>query len=302
MCTAIGIDLGDFYFGRTLDVDRDYGGEVVLTPKNFDYKFRFSPNVSPKFDILGMAAIKNGYPLYFDAINKKGLCMAGLRFLEFYCEKHTDKHKHNVAPFELIPFILSTCASVSEAESLLKNTHLVREDFSSELPTSPLHWIIADKSGAITVEPTREGFFVHKNPVGVLTNSPDFKTQMFCLNNLISLSPKPPENRFCKGLPLKNYSYGMGALGLPGDLSSMSRFQRAVYYKHNLIKGADPIADFYYVLDTCLQPKGLTYTEQDRVEYTVYASCCNAQKGEYYYKKYGDLKLYKAGFEQSVSF
>lgn len=111
--------------------------------------------------------------------------------------------------------------------------NLVKTPYNEQLPAASLHWIIADKSGCITVESVKEGLKVYENPVGVLTNNPAFDKQMFNLNNYMSLSPRQPENMFSKELDLKTYSRGMGALGLPGDLSSMSRFIRVAFTKMN---------------------------------------------------------------------
>ncbi len=296
MCTAICMNMGDFFFGRTLDVDREYGQSVVITPKRFDYNFRFAPQKA-KFDVLGMAAVNGGYPLYFDAVNEKGLCMAGLRFPEFKCSNAPLKDKINVAPFEFIPFILATCENTKEVRRVLAQLNLVHSDFSKDLPVSPLHWMICDKHECLVVESTQRGLEVFENPVGVLTNSPPFPFHLYNLNNYMSLSPRPARNTFSDQLNLHNYSFGMGALGLPGDLSSTSRFVRATYYKHNVIPHENKLHSFLCVLDTCYQPKGLTITDTGEYEYTAYTSCCNATKGEYYYKLYGSDELYCLSFK-----
>ncbi|MCB5621370.1 linear amide C-N hydrolase, partial [[Ruminococcus] gnavus] len=57
------------------------------------------------------------------------------------------------------------------------------------------------------------------------------------LNNYQSLSPRQPENTFAPGLELQSYSRGMGALGLPGDLSSASRFTKVAFTKMNSRSG-----------------------------------------------------------------
>ena len=90
----------------------------------------------------------------------------------------------------------------------------------------------------------------------------------------------------------------MGALGLPGDLSSSSRFVRATYYKHN-IKPKPPFeATFFKVLDSCFQPKGLTVTDEGILEYTAYTTCYDCANGICYYKDYnGDVKRY--GFKDN---
>lgn len=87
------------------------------------------------------------------------------------------------------------------------------------------------------MESVADGLHVYENPVGVLTNNPPFAQQMFMLNNYIGLSPKQPENSFAKDVPLSTYSRGMGALGLPGDLSSASRFARVAFTRMNAVSG-----------------------------------------------------------------
>lgn len=77
----------------------------------------------------------------------------------------------------------------------------------------------------------KEGVKLYDNPVGVLANNPPFAEQIFQLNNYMHLSPQSPENHFSDRLPLYAYSRGMGALGLPGDLSSQSRFIRGRFHK-----------------------------------------------------------------------
>ena len=101
------------------------------------------------------------------------------------------------------------------------------------MPSGQLHWIIADKNDCIVVESVKESINVYNDPVGVLTNNPPFDMQMFRLNDFRGLSPKQPENTFSDKLDLTSYSRGMGAMGLPGDLSSQSRFVRAAFVKMN---------------------------------------------------------------------
>lgn len=114
-----------------------------------------------------------------------------------------------------------------------------------------LHWIIADKNEAITVESIKDGIKIYDNPVGVLTNNPPFDKQMFNLNNYMNLSPKSPKNNFSDKLNLNMYSRGMGAIGLPGDLSSQSRFVRAAFVKTNSLSGeteSESVSQFFIFL------------------------------------------------------
>ena len=81
MCTAATYQTKDFYFGRTLDYEFTYGDEITVTPRNFPLSFRHEDTLERHYAILGMAHVAEGYPLYYDAINEKGLGMAGLNFV-----------------------------------------------------------------------------------------------------------------------------------------------------------------------------------------------------------------------------
>lgn len=294
MCTAVTYKTKDFYFGRTLDYDFSYKEEVTLTPRNYPFVFRNKGAIKSHYALIGMAYVTENYPLYYDAINEKGLGMAGLNFVgnAHYNEQKT--HVDNIAQFEFIPWILGQCASVKEAKSLLKNINLINTPFNKELPLAQLHWIIADRNEAITVESVKEGLRIYDNPVGVLTNNPPFDEQIFQLNNYMHLSPKEPENHFSDKISLNSYSRGMGALGLPGDLSSGSRFVRASFIKLNSVSGSseeESISQFFHIMGSIDQQRGCCDLGDRKYEITIYTCCCNADKGIYYYTTYNNHQI-----------
>ena len=140
------------------------------------------------FAFIGMAHVADNYPLYYDAVNEKGLGIAGLNFVGNAHYRECREGKDNIAQWELIPWIMAQCASVSEAKALLARINLTAEPFAPQLPTAQLHWIISDKSGSITLESVSDGIFVYDNPVGVLTNNPPFPIQLFTSCRLVSLA------------------------------------------------------------------------------------------------------------------
>ena len=234
------------------------------------------------------------YPLYYDAINEKGLGMAGLNFVGNAVYQEVENDRENVAQYEFIPWILSQCDSVKEARALLDKMNLVGTPFSEQLPTAQLHWIIADEKETLTVECMADGLHIYENKVGVLTNNPPFETQMFLLNNYMNLSPKQPENNWSEELPLHTYSRGMGALGLPGDLSSASRFARVAYTKQNSVSGdseQESVSQFFHILGSVDQQRGCCEVAEGKYEITIYTSCCNASRGIYYYTTYGNHQI-----------
>ena len=294
MCTAVTYLTKDHYFGRNLDYEHSFEEKIIITARNFPFSFRELKSVPTHYAIIGMGVISNNFPLYFDAANEAGLSMAGLLF-PYYSYYHPVKDGvDNIASFELIPWVLSQCKNISEAKELIKNASICDADFSEELPATPLHWIIADKSGSITVESVKEGLFVYDNPTGVLTNSPPFPLQMFNLTNHMGLSPLPLENNFSHTLTLSAYSRGMGAIGLPGDLSSASRFVRAAFTRLNSFSEENEqssVNQFFHILQSVYQTRGCVTTEDGVPETTQYCSCINTNKGIYYYTTYDNSCL-----------
>ena len=294
MCTAATYKTKDFYFGRTLDYEFSYGDEVTVTPRNFCFRFRHMSEVKTHYAMIGMAYVADDYPLYYDAVNEKGLGMAGLNFVGNAKYQDVQAGRENVAQFEFIPWILSQCATVLEARKALEKMNLVGTPYSEKLPCASLHWMIADKDAAIVVECVEDGLHVYDNPVGVLTNNPPFPVQMFMLNNYMHVSPSQPENHFAKELPLAAYSRGMGGLGLPGDLSSASRFAKVAFTKMHAISGeseAESVSQFFHILGSVEQQRGCCEVEPGKYEITIYTSCVNADKGIYYYTTYENHQI-----------
>ena len=294
MCTAATYRTKDFYFGRTLDYEFSYGEEITVTPRNYPFSFRYLPEKREHYAIIGMAHVEEDYPLYYDAVNEKGLGMAGLNFVGNAVYGEVREGKENVAVFELIPYILSQCENTEEARELLGKIQISDTRFKEQLPNGRLHWIIADEKEAITVESVTEGLKIYENAPGVLTNNPPFPMQMFQLNNYMQLSSRQPENLFSDQLSLETYSRGMGALGLPGDLSSASRFVRVAFTKLHARSGegeADSVGQFFHILGSVEQTRGCCELENGKYEITIYTSCCNATKGIYYYTTYTNRQI-----------
>lgn len=294
MCTAATYQTKDFYFGRTLDYEFSYGEEVTVTPRNYPFTFRHMGPVKSHYAMIGMAHVTEDCPLYYEAVNEAGLAMAGLNFVGNAVYREVASGQDNVAQFEFIPWILGQCASVKEARVLLERINLTNTPFNADLPVSQLHWIIADREEAVTVESVREGLKVYDNPVGVLTNNPPFDQQMFGLNNYMNLSPRDPQNHFSEKLTLHTYSRGMGALGLPGDLTSQSRFIRVAFVKMNSVSGeseAESVSQFFHILGAVDQQRGCCELDGGAFEITIYTSCCNADKGIYYYTTYDNHQI-----------
>ena len=292
MCTAICFK--NRYFGRNFDLDASYGEEIIIAPRRFPVSFRETADINHHFAIIGTGTIRKGFPLFYDGVNEKGLGGAGLNFpksAEYYTLSNTKK---NISPFELIPYILCNCDSVTTAEKLLKEINLCAISFSDNLPLSPLHWMFSDGERSIVYETTENGAMVYRNPANVLTNEPPFPIQFQSLSSYMHLSPHTPQNTFSERLPLTVPSLGMGTIGLPGDLSSASRFVRAVYTAENSLcseNSFDEVVQFFHVLESVKQVRGCVATGDNTFEYTRYSGCFDLQTLVYYYKTYENSSI-----------
>lgn len=294
MCTAATYYTKDHYFGRNLDLEFSYKETVTIMPRNYQFKVRHGEDLESHYAVIGMAYVVDNYSLFYDAINEKGVGMAGLNFPDNADYKDMMPNKDNITSFEFIPWILGQCASVKEARVLLERINLINENFSAQLPLSPLHWMISDKKESIVVEQTKAGLHIYDNPVGVMTNNPTFDIQLFELNKYMSLSAEPANSTFAPDLSLNQYSRGMGAIGLPGDLSSTSRFVKAAFTRMNSISGEselESVSQFFHILGSVDQQRGCVHLGDNAYEITIYTSCCNLDKGIYYYNTYENHQI-----------
>ena len=247
MCTAATYKTKDFYFGRTLDYEFSYGDQIVITPRNYSFHFRHVGDMEHHYAIIGMAHVAEDYPLYYDAMNEKGVAMAGLNFVGNAAYSEVQSNVENIAQFEFISWILSQCASLVEVRELLDRINIVNTPFSEQLPLAQLHWIISDENESITVESMPDGLHIYDNPVGV-----------------------------------------------PGDLSSSSRFVRVAFTKVYAISGeseAESVSQFFHILGSVDQQRGCCEVADGKCEITLYTSCCNVAKGIYYYNTYENHQI-----------
>ncbi|MBD5560008.1 MAG: choloylglycine hydrolase family protein [Clostridia bacterium] len=293
MCTALSMNGKRHYFGRNLDLEYDFGQEVVVTPRKYPFAFSNGQHVSDHYAFVGMASVIDGYPMYADAVNEHGLGMAGLHFaLSGAYPSAAPQAAVDVAPFEFVSWILSQCASLAEALERLSTLRLTDIPFSSSVPNSVLHWMLADSTGSAVVEPLPDGLVVKRDPYNVLTNDPPFSYHATNLNFYLNLTPEPPVNRFCAADDLQAMGKGTGAFGLPGDCSSASRFIRIAFNSGNSVCGAEDQAEmtqFFHLLDSVASVRGDVRTEEGKYFYTRYSSCMAGSC--YYYKTYKNNQI-----------
>ncbi len=295
MCTAIAFRSEGTYFGRTLDFDCSYGSEIVITPRGYCPP---RPGERPTaYAVIGMARAEDGYPLYFDGMNERGLCIAGLRFAEsaaYRRQSDVPAGCEGIPSYALPLRLLGRCADLRAAKEILRRAVITDEAFSPAFPPSPMHWLLADGSGSLAIEQTADGLHLWNDPVDVLTNEPPLPEQLRRLADFRHLTPETPQNTLAPQADLPVYSRGMGTNGLPGGLSSPDRFVRAAFSVQHSVCPPDEescVSQFFHTLGTVEQIRGCCVVDGDRCEITQYTSCCSAKTGIYYYTTYQNRQI-----------
>lgn len=306
MCTCMTFENGGFYFGRNMDLEYSFGEQIVITPRNYPFSWIKEGTNNSHYAMIGVATVMGGYPLYAEAMNEKGLCMAGLNFPGNAVYQKEKEGYRNVASFELISWVLASCADMKEAKALLEQTNIMETWFAEQVPSAPLHWMIADREQCLVLEPMEDGLHLYENPYGVMTNNPPFPFHTMNLQNYMNLTASYPESRFGEQLGLKPYGQGMGAIGLPGDTSPASRFVKAVFLKETSVCEATEeanVTQYFHIMDQVGMVKGSVLTPKGDCDITTYTCCANTENGMYYYKTYENnqiqaVDMYKENLDQ----
>lgn len=282
MCTAVW-DGGNGLFGRTLDLEYTYDEQVVVSR---------GERWGGPYAMVGTATVAEGYPLYYDAVNQRGLAMAGLHFPRSCVYPPPRDGTENVGSYALIPTLLARCTTVTEAVAEMERLHLCDTPFSPAYPPTPLHWMMADRERTAVIEATAEGVRVMDNPAGVMANEPPLPHQLTHLSHYAHLSPRQPAGQWQSPV-----SRGGGAVGTPGDYTSPARFVRAAFGAAHA-PAEEPerkIGACFRRMATVEVPRGWVQAEDGRWVVTHYTSCMDLQRGVYYYRTYGCHRITAVG-------
>lgn len=275
MCTAIAFCKDNFFFGRTLDAPCDFDCEIISLPRRAPLYLSEKAAEMGHFAVLGMGIFTEDKALFFDAFNEHGLAGAALNFPGK--ADYLPTGRGGLASYEVISYVLATCKNLWQVKGVLENNEISSLAVSDAMPTTPLHWIFADKTGAVVLEQTDEGRFVYESWCEVLTNSPELWHHERSFLDRISLSPKNP-----LGSDTEYISVGKGTDGLAGGFSSKERFLRAAYMRR--FCRCESSNDFFTVMSSVSIPRGAVICADGRDHYTRYTSCIDAEKLTYSYR------------------
>lgn len=305
---------GKHFFGRNFDFNRFADGSgVVFLPQGtpvcaFVREGETHGEAYPaKYASLGMGTLAiPGAPVLYDGMNEAGLAGGQLYFRGFARYGHIPRR--GTAPVQAglaLPYILSQCATCEEAAcELMSGVTVVNEPLYGAVP--PLHWCFSDRTGeTIVAEPCEGGMRVHRDTVGVMTNSPDYGWHESNLLNYAHLRSQDYAGLTVCGKEFGQCFSGSGALGIPGDWSSPSRFVRLCFLKEHAVRGRgeeEGVTNLFRLFASAAFPLGAVrvsdfsdVTEHDKevlpFDYTVYTSAACLESLRYYWTSHENLRV-----------
>ena len=307
MCTSFTYEDADgkFYLSRTMDFDFELGGRPVVIPRNHHVD---SDATKDGFDTkLGfVGAGRNiGQYLTVDGVNEAGFAAATLYLSESKFADKAEAGKTNIAPHEVIPYLLGNIHSVSELRDQLADLNVVAapNKFMGNIVV-PLHWIVADASGDCAVlESDADGLQLYDNPVGVMTNSPEFPWHVKNLKNYAQLQPTLAAGTTFGGVKADGFGAGTGAVGLPGDYTSVSRFVRMAFLREHAerVNGqAAAINTISHLLGSMDIPRGIKIMSNDTQDYTQYRGYMDMGTPTYFMQPYDDQTITKVTLTEEL--
>ena len=274
---------GRHLLGRTYDQFGDLAANRVIgVPPGAGCSPSLHPEgeaPSGRYAYTGMAVLGFGEPILVDGVNAAGLMGALLHYPEYAVyPKKAEPEKTAVHPGRLLAWLLCRCAGVREAVEAMNAITLVDEPIQGK--PLPAHYILSDKTGeTLVIEPDAGGVRIHRNTIGVLTNSPDYRWHRTNLRNFVGVTNLPKAPRTIAGHEIREFGERLGGgTGLPGDYSSPSRFVRMAFMKEYAVRGeneVDGVSRMFRTFAMVDIPEGLAKGDPDYEVYeqTLCTSC-----------------------------
>lgn len=307
------------YAGRTLELPFDMPYIVVYQPKGTAFSSQANQHAAlsftAKFGFLSVS-IPNGS--VDDLKTVEGINSQGLTFslLAFATTKGPDDTLDNstavLAAIDLGNWVLSQFESVTDVKKALANqpvlTTAIEQMGGAE---TPFHYTVHDATGAsIVIEYAHGKQQVYDNPVGVMTNGPDFPWHLTNLSNYTFLSNIDQSSLTLNGQTFQQPDSGIATAALPSSNTAVGRFVRAVYYAHFSEKAKDAntaVTTLAHIMNNFDRPRGITIDPQSAnkgadamapdvmgfagysSEYTTWTSLTDLRQGRMYLRTYDQL-------------
>ncbi|WP_043637647.1 linear amide C-N hydrolase [Desulfovibrio sp. TomC] len=318
-CTSFRLKTtdGDVFYARTMEYAQDLGSKVAIIPKGTSFVGTLPDGTSKglpftaKYGFVGMNAL--GINNLSDGMNEKGLVVGGLLFPGYagYEPYSPDTAGNTIAQFEMVNWLLSQCATVADVRRDIGKVRVCQGPTTLNGVTAgslPLHFTVHDATGdSIVLEYMDGKVRIHDNPIGVLTNSPDFTWMLTFLSNTVNLSAVNVPALDLAGYVVRQTGQGSGMLGLPGDFTPPSRFVRMVALTQSALPVTGPDAGLALamtIIGNVDIPKGAV-REKDAAEtmfdVTQWVAVADVARSRYYYHTDTDRNWHYVDVKQALA-
>lgn len=263
---------GGIYHGRTLELASWLPYNVVYVPAG-TWLSSSAPTPadaalqgSSRYRVLAVTVPVNaaGDNKVVEGLNEEGLSFSALMYAGAVGpQMRISQSSKALAAADIGAWGLSQFKSVAEVKAALQSQPIWLAGLAvlGGLKT-PLHYVFYDRSGASVVIEFADGKqTVTDNPIGVMTNGPEFSWHLTNLNNYSFLTNLDKSAGSFGPLKVAQPDSGIATQGLPASNTSVGRFVRAAYYSTyaEQAKDADSaVVTLAHVMNNFDRPRGIT--------------------------------------------
>jgi len=260
---------GGAYAGRTMELSMELPYVVASIPKGHQFSSVVDGHdpleFQSKYGVFGIA-VPNGSLAdlkIVEGLNEAGLTFSVLAFAGASGPAdNAAKTKAMLAAIDLGAWVLGQFATAAEVKTALSdNTVILTALVPLHGAKTPFHFVVHDRTGrSIVIEFSGDRQNVYDNPVGVMTNGPEFTWHLTNLNNYTFLNNLDQSTGKFGDLEVSQPDSGIATAGLPASNTSVGRFVRAAYYAHFAEKAAPEkaIRALGHIMNNFDRPRGIT--------------------------------------------
>ncbi|WMB71246.1 linear amide C-N hydrolase [Shewanella oncorhynchi] len=307
------------YAGRTMELPVQLDYKVAFFPKGSSFSSRSDKHVALDYKAKhSFVSITMPDPISKDlkvveGLNDQGLSFSVLAFASTQGPADmSNKTQKILSAIDLGSWVLSQFKTVGEVKvALQKQPVLVTALLPLGLMKTPFHYTLHDVNGdSIVIEFSNGQQHIYDNPLGVMTNGPEFPWHLTNLNNYTFLSNIDNSKLKLGGIEFMQPDSGIATSGLPSSNTSVGRFVRAVFYSQFTEKADTPdnaVTTLAHIMNNFDRPRGITIDSrasealQDKIapgvnghsmytsEYTTWTALSDLKRLRLYVRLYNSL-------------
>lgn len=280
MCTSLLYrDAADrVYLGRTLELTSDLPYQLVYFPAGLSFSSAVEGKPAVAYEsrhallavTMPVRMPTADAPLGFADLKViEGMNDAGLTFslLSYPAAAGTSAAVSTtqaiLSASDLGSWALGQFASVAEVADALSRQPVALEALALLGGVqSPFHYVLHDSSGAsLVIEFDNGTMSTHDNPIGVMTNGPDFRWHLTNMNNYTHLTNEDRSAASFGRYRAIQPDSGIATAGLPASNTSVGRFVRAAFYAQFAERAESPdlaVTALSHIMNNFDRPRGVT--------------------------------------------